>query len=136
MYCEGFRIRLDLVSQRQVVNPSSAKASDEEENNAEVFSKKQKSEERYPYEVFETSPPQALLGVFSLSKDVGCGDILRVRANDDDTAYVIKRVASQYKYTDGRFQLTSKRADATELNRAAAEKKLKRLLSVSDTDSS
>ena len=92
----------------------------------EVFSRKSKlSEERYPYEVVETTPPRPVLGVFSLSPTIGCGDVLRF---DGVRAYKIKRIASQYKYIDGRFQLRSKRAEATELRRAAIESHLERVL--------
>jgi len=77
--------------------------------------------------VYETSPPQAIVGVFALSPTVGCGDILRI---DGTKAFVIKRVASRYKYANGRFNLLSKRADATEVHRAAVERKLARLMPV------
>lgn len=90
------------------------------------------TEERYPYEVFETTPPRNILGVWALSPHVGTGDVLRVADRD----YVIKRVASRYKYVDGRFQLRSKRADATEMNRAATERKLEELLPVTGGESS
>ena len=101
-------------------------------NNATVFSsKKHLSEERYPYEVYDTTPPQEMVGVFCLSPTVGCGDILRVERDDGDQAYVIKRVASKMKFSNGRFFLQSKRADATEVNRASLEKKLARLLPTS-----
>lgn len=91
----------------------------------QYYSRRKQSEERYPYEVYDTAPPGDIIGVFSLPPMLGCGDILRV---DADRAYVIKRIASRYKYTSGKFALESKRADATEVNRAAAEKKLARLL--------
>lgn len=108
-----------------------AESSDDEfvngDDTAEVeyYSKRKQSEERYPYEVYDTAPPRDMIGVFSLPPMLGCGDILRI---DSERAYVIKRVASRFRYTDGKFHLDSKRADATEINRAAAEKKLARLL--------
>lgn len=88
---------------------------------------KTQSEERFPYEVYDTSPPCKIIGVFSLPP-IGCGDILKV--NDD--AYVVKRVASRFKYTAGRFLLESKRADATEMSREADERRLNRLISADD----
>lgn len=99
--------------------------SDDDAAEVEYYSKRKQSEERYPYEVYDTAPPRDMIGVFSLPPMLGCGDILRL---DSERAYVIKRVASRFKYTDGKFHLDSKRADATEINRAAAEKRLARLL--------
>lgn len=78
-----------------------------------------------PVEVYETTPPQEIIGVFPLPELVGEGDILRV---DQERAYVIKRVASNYKYTNGGFSLQSKRADATEVSRATLENKLSKLI--------
>ena len=43
-------------------------------------------------------------------------------------AYVIKRVEGQKRWMDGNFVLDSLRADATEVNRASLEKRLRRLL--------
>ena len=99
-------------------------------SNATVFSAKKKmSEERYPYEVYDTTPPRNMVGVFALSPTTGCGDILKVVKDDgSDSAYTIKRVTSRMKFSNGRFLLDSKRADATEVNRASLERKLARLL--------
>ncbi|KAJ1455820.1 hypothetical protein M885DRAFT_519178 [Pelagophyceae sp. CCMP2097] len=90
----------------------------------ELISRRRQSEERYPTEVFETTPPRALLGIFSLSQLVAAGDVLK----HGDRAYVIKRVASKYKFHEGRFQLHGKRADATEAAREAVEAQLTQLL--------
>ena len=67
------------------------------------------------------------MGVYPLSPTVGCGDILRVEKEEIE-AYVIKRVESRKRWMDGNFVLDSMRADATEVNRASLEKRLRRLM--------
>ena len=99
-------------------------------SNATVFSAKKKmSEERYPYEVYDTTPPRNMVGVFALSPTTGCGDILKVVKDDgSDSAYTIKRVTSRMKFSNGRFLLDSKRADdrapVTEHERLPREQRL------------
>ena len=122
---------------RPLLSPPAAASGGEEnagEENATVYSatKKQFSEERYPYSVYDTTPPRKMVGVFPLSPTTGCGDILRLTKAGDadrtDAAYLIKKVSASYRFRDGRFHLLSKRADATEVNRALIEKRLARLL--------
>ena len=82
-----------------------------------------------PVEVYDTTPPQNMVGVFPMSPTVGCGDIVKVTALDAaDEAYVIKRVQSHMKFSNGEFHLVSKTADATEVNRNSLEKRLRRLM--------
>lgn len=119
-----------LAADADAAAESSAGAADQ---NATVYSKtRQFSEERYPYEVYDTAPPSEMVGVFPLSPTTGCGDILRLtRAGDADAteaAYLIKKVSASYRWRDGSFHLLSKRADATEVNRHALEKRLSRLM--------
>ena len=55
-------------------NDADADADDE----ATLFSKRKAAEIKIPVEVYDTTPPQNLVGVYPLSPTVGCGDILRV----------------------------------------------------------
>ena len=94
---------------------------------ATLFSKRKAAEIKIPVEVYDTTPPQNLVGVYPLSPTVGCGDILRVEKEEIE-AYVIKRVESRKRWMDGNFVLDSMRADATEVNRASLEKRLRRMM--------
>ena len=102
-------------------------ANDADDDEATLFSKRKAAEIKIPVEVYDTTPPQNLVGVYPLSPTVGCGDILRVEKEEIE-AYVIKRVESRKRWMDGNFVLDSMRADATEVNRASLEKRLRRLL--------
>ena len=102
-------------------------ANDNDDDEATLFSKRKAAEIKIPVEVYDTTPPQNLVGVYPLSPTVGCGDILRVEKEEIE-AYVIKRVESRKRWMDGNFVLDSMRADATEVNRASLEKRLRRLL--------
>ena len=104
-------------------NDADADADDE----ATLFSKRKAAEIKIPVEVYDTTPPQNLVGVYPLSPTVGCGDILRVEKEEIE-AYVIKRVESRKRWMDGNFVLDSMRADATEVNRASLEKRLRRMM--------
>ena len=104
-----------------------ADANDADDDEATLFSKRKAAEIKIPVEVYDTTPPQNLVGVYPLSPTVGCGDILRVEKEEIE-AYVIKRVESRKRWMDGNFVLDSMRADATEVNRASLEKRLRRLL--------
>ena len=110
---------------------STEDANDANDNDADdeatLFSKRKAAEIKIPVEVYDTTPPQNLVGVYPLSPTVGCGDILRVEKEEIE-AYVIKRVESRKRWMDGNFVLDSMRADATEVNRASLEKRLRRLL--------
>mmetsp|Transcript_12574 Transcript_12574/g.37399 ORF Transcript_12574/g.37399 Transcript_12574/m.37399 type:complete len:168 (+) Transcript_12574:142-645(+) len=97
---------------------------------------------KIPVDVYDTTPPRKMVGVFPLSPTVGCGDIIKVsrverqfdaakRRSEEidlDEAYVIKRVQSHMKFSNGEFHLVSKTADATEVNRNSIEKRLRRLM--------
>ena len=107
-------------------SPEDANDADDDDE-ATLFSKRKAAEIKIPVEVYDTTPPQNLVGVYPLSPTVGCGDILRVEKEEIE-AYVIKRVESRKRWMDGNFVLDSMRADATEVNRASLEKRLRRLL--------
>jgi len=113
---------------RRCASASDAEADDVIDDDATLFSKKKAAEFKIPVEVYDTTPPQNLVGVYPLSPTVGCGDILRVDKEEQYDAYVIKRVESRKKWREGKFVLDSMRADATEVNRASLEKRLRRLL--------
>ena len=98
-----------------------------DDDEATLFSKRKAAEIKIPVEVYDTTPPQNLVGVYPLSPTVGCGDILRVEKEEIE-AYVIKRVESRKRWMDGNFVLDSMRADATEVNRASLEKRLRRMM--------
>ena len=100
---------------------------DADDDEATLFSKRKAAEIKIPVEVYDTTPPQNLVGVYPLSPTVGCGDILRVEKEEIE-AYVIKRVESRKRWMDGNFVLDSMRADATEVNRASLEKRLRRMM--------
>ena len=102
-------------------------ANDADDDEATLFSKRKAAEIKIPVEVYDTTPPQNLVGVYPLSPTVGCGDILRVEKEEIE-AYVIKRVESRKRWMDGNFVLDSMRADATEVNRASLEKRLRRMM--------
>ena len=104
-----------------------ADANDDGDDEATLFSKRKAAEIKIPVEVYDTTPPQNLVGVYPLSPTVGCGDILRVEKEEIE-AYVIKRVESRKRWMDGNFVLDSMRADATEVNRASLEKRLRRMM--------
>ena len=104
-----------------------ADANDDGDDEATLFSKRKAAEIKIPVEVYDTTPPQNLVGVYPLSPTVGCGDILRVEKEEIE-AYVIKRVESRKRWMDGSFVLDSMRADATEVNRASLEKRLRRMM--------
>ena len=122
-------------SQRRRPAPFTRRASAEDNNDANddgddeatLFSKRKAAEIKIPVEVYDTTPPQNLVGVYPLSPTVGCGDILRVEKEEIE-AYVIKRVESRKRWMDGNFVLDSMRADATEVNRASLEKRLRRMM--------
>ena len=99
----------------------------DDDDKATLFSKRKAAEIKIPVEVYDTTPPQNLVGVYPLSPTVGCGDILRVEKEEIE-AYVIKRVESRKRWMDGNFVLDSMRADATEVNRASLEKRLRRMM--------
>lgn len=119
---------------RQLTTAMGMDDADEElapSNVTTIYSSKKHSDEvLYPYEIYDTTPPRNMIGVFPLSPTIGSGDILKVENEDGDSAmaYMIKRVASKMRFSNGRFLLESKRADATEVNRAQLEKRLARLL--------
>ena len=102
-------------------------AADADDDEATLFSKRKAAEIKIPVEVYDTTPPQNLVGVYPLSPTVGCGDILRVEKEEIE-AYVIKRVESRKRWMDGNFVLDSMRAEATEVNRASLEKRLRRMM--------
>ena len=104
-----------------------ANDNDADDDEATLFSKRKAAEIKIPVEVYDTTPPQNLVGVYPLSPTVGCGDILRVEKEEIE-AYVIKRVESRKRWMDGNFVLDSMRADATEVNRASLEKRLRRMM--------
>ena len=104
-----------------------ANDADDNDDEATLFSKRKAAEIKIPVEVYDTTPPQNLVGVYPLSPTVGCGDILRVEKEEIE-AYVIKRVESRKRWMDGNFVLDSMRADATEVNRASLEKRLRRMM--------
>ena len=106
---------------------STEDADDAADDEATLFSKRKAAEIKIPVEVYDTTPPQNLVGVYPLSPTVGCGDILRVEKEEIE-AYVIKRVESRKRWMDGNFVLDSMRADATEVNRASLEKRLRRMM--------
>ena len=116
---------------RRASTEDAADANDAADNNdddeATLFSKRKAAEIKIPVEVYDTTPPQNLVGVYPLSPTVGCGDILRVEKEEIE-AYVIKRVESRKRWMDGNFVLDSMRADATEVNRASLEKRLRRMM--------
>ena len=97
------------------------------DDEATLFSKRKAAEYKIPVEVYDTTPPQNLVGVYPLSPTVGCGDILRVE-KDEGEAYKVMRVEQRKKYIDGAFVLDRMRADATEVNRASLEKRLRCML--------
>ena len=112
---------------RIIRRASNEDASDADDDEATLFSKRKAAEIKIPVEVYDTTPPQNLVGVYPLSPTVGCGDILRVEKEEIE-AYVIKRVESRKRWMDGNFVLDSMRADATEVNRASLEKRLRRMM--------
>ena len=112
---------------RRAAPEDASDANDADDDEATLFSKRKAAEIKIPVEVYDTTPPQNLVGVYPLSPTVGCGDILRVEKEEIE-AYVIKRVESRKRWMDGNFVLDSMRADATEVNRASLEKRLRRLL--------
>ena len=116
---------------RRASSDGAADTNDAADNNdddeATLFSKRKAAEIKIPVEVYDTTPPQNLVGVYPLSPTVGCGDILRVEKEEIE-AYVIKRVESRKRWMDGNFVLDSMRADATEVNRASLEKRLRRMM--------
>ena len=112
---------------RRASTEDAADANDADDDEATLFSKRKAAEIKIPVEVYDTTPPQNLVGVYPLSPTVGCGDILRVEKEEIE-AYVIKRVESRKRWMDGNFVLDSMRADATEVNRASLEKRLRRMM--------
>ena len=92
---------------------------------AEVFSRRRLSNETLPTECWDTTPPRNMIGVYALSTLVANGDVLRTA---DERTFVVKRVASLYKFSDGKFHPYKKRVDATEAARDALETRLERLL--------
>ena len=112
---------------RRAAPEDAADANDNDDDEATLFSKRKAAEIKIPVEVYDTTPPQNLVGVYPLSPTVGCGDILRVEKEEIE-AYVIKRVESRKRWMDGNFVLDSMRADATEVNRASLEKRLRRMM--------
>ena len=70
------------------------------------------------------APPRTLIGKFALDKNTGTGDLLQLR----DKIWQVRRVTYRHRYTDGRFVMFSKSADATETSRAITESFLERAL--------
>ena len=59
-----------------------ADANDAADDEATLFSKSKAAEIKIPVEVYDTTPPQNLVGVYPLSPTVGCGAILRVEKEE------------------------------------------------------
>ena len=84
------------------------------------------------YDATEITPPPTKLGLFRLSPNAGCGDLISapVRTSGRSSAhtYVIKRVSYRYAYQSGSYRMVGKGVDVKKTSRDATEAFLERLL--------
>ena len=98
--------------------------------------KPQDNRDQLLYRLTEVTPPPRFLGQVSLAPTLACGDLVELTSDGNRDAYVVKRVAYQYQYSSGRYQMVGKGASVVKTSRDGIEKALGRLLRRPEEDAS